>query len=229
MLAANGGKNFARPVATNCSEPCGFGALSPYLNSVAIVQRDDWRQMKQHREGYRMDDNDQQAIEGLFERLARVERQAPPRDPAAEDFIRDRIARQPAAPYFMAQTIVAQKAALGDAQARIEALEAEAQAGSESSGGLFGSLFGGEPSRSPGTIPRVERQPARSGGMAPGRSVGGGFLAGAAQTALGVTGGVLLGNALAGMFGADAEADPAEDLVGQDAFGDDAGLDDFGL
>jgi hypothetical protein len=38
---------------------------------------------------------------------------------------------------------------------------------------------------------------------------GGGFLAGAAQTALGVTGGVLLGNAIAGMLGG-SEAKAAE-------------------
>ncbi|MER8715919.1 DUF2076 family protein [Mesorhizobium sp. M1295] len=38
---------------------------------------------------------------------------------------------------------------------------------------------------------------------------GGGFLAGAAQTAMGVAGGVLLGNAIAGMFGG-SEAQAAE-------------------
>ena len=42
---------------------------------------------------------------------------------------------------------------------------------------------------------------------------GGGFLAGAAQTALGVTGGVLLGNAIAGMLGGSEAkaAEPATD------------------
>lgn len=39
------------------------------------------------------------------------------------------------------------------------------------------------------------------------RGGGGGFLAGAAQTAMGVAGGVLLGNAIAGMFaGNEAQA-----------------------
>ena len=52
---------------------------------------------------------------------------------------------------------------------------------------------------------------------------GGGFLAGAAQTAMGVAGGVLLANAIGGMFGAD-EAQAAE----ADAGADDAGLDDGG-
>jgi hypothetical protein len=45
------------------------------------------------------------------------------------------------------------------------------------------------------------------GGMAPGR--GGGFLAGAAQTAMGVAGGVLLGNMIASAFGGN-EANAAE-------------------
>ncbi|TIU14597.1 MAG: DUF2076 domain-containing protein, partial [Mesorhizobium sp.] len=62
---------------------------------------------------------------------------------------------------------------------------------------------------------------------------GGGFLAGAAQTAMGVAGGVLLGNAIAGMFGGseaqatepaaslpdEAAADPAGD-AGSDGGGD---------
>ena len=38
---------------------------------------------------------------------------------------------------------------------------------------------------------------------------GGGFLAGAAQTALGVTGGVLLGTAIAGMMTGGAQAEEA--------------------
>ncbi|WP_287139182.1 DUF2076 family protein [Mesorhizobium sp.] len=44
-----------------------------------------------------MDRNDQQAIGTLFEKLANVERQTPPRDAEAERFINDQIARQPGA------------------------------------------------------------------------------------------------------------------------------------
>ena len=53
---------------------------------------------------------------------------------------------------------------------------------------------------------------------------GGGFLAGAAQTAMGVAGGVLLGNAIAGMFGGDEAqaAQPAEEAPADEAdFGGD--------
>ncbi|WP_287173828.1 DUF2076 family protein [Mesorhizobium sp.] len=56
-----------------------------------------------------MDRNDQQAIATLFEKLGNVERQTPPRDPEAERFINDQIARQPGAPYYMAQTIIVQE------------------------------------------------------------------------------------------------------------------------
>ena len=59
-----------------------------------------------------MNANDRQAIEALFERLGEVERRSPPRDKEAEAFIGARIARQPAAPYYMAQTIVVQQQAL---------------------------------------------------------------------------------------------------------------------
>ncbi len=55
---------------------------------------------------------------------------------------------------------------------------------------------------------------------------GGGFLAGAAQTAVGVAGGVLLGNALAGLFGGDAQA--AEGDSGVHEGDDDVDADDYG-
>ena len=59
---------------------------------------------------------------------------------------------------------------------------------------------------------------------------GGGFLAGAAQTALGVAGGVLLGNAIASMFGAGAahasESQPQDQTDTSDqSSGDDNGQD----
>src|SRR3954463_8408607 len=64
-----------------------------------------------------------QAIEGLFSKLGEVDRQAGPRDAEADGLIRARITAQPAAPYFMAQTVVIQEQALTTAQARIEELE----------------------------------------------------------------------------------------------------------
>lgn len=184
-----------------------------------------------------MDRNDQQAIEGLFGKLAAVERQAPSRDPHAEDFIRGQIAQQPGAPYYMAQTIVVQEQALEAAQARIAELEAEAARAPQSSGGLFSGLFGdGRRSARSGSVPRIGGAAGYGGqasggqygapmGAQPGR--GGGFLAGAAQTAMGVAGGVLLGNAIAGMFGGNEAQAAEEDTGGEDAGADDGGFGDM--
>lgn len=189
-----------------------------------------------------MDYNDRQAIEGLFGKLSHVESQSGPRDAEADAFIRDRIASQPGAPYFMAQTIVVQEQALNDAQRRIEELEYQLSSRPASGGGFFSSLFGSgtQPARpapqtqgpqgmmpnGPQAGPRnpwgAQPQQAQGFGHAqPAR--GGGFLAGAAQTAMGVAGGVLLGNAIAGMLGGDeaqAAETPAEEPV------DDGGMDE---
>lgn len=172
-----------------------------------------------------MDHNDKQAIDGLFGKLALVEQQGVNRDPEADRFIAERIARQPGAPYFMAQTIVVQEQALNAAQARIEELEHQVR-NAPQGGGVLSRMFGGgaapapAPRRAPATGygagpsqgPSSQGGPFQSGGrQMPGQ--GGGFLAGAAQTAMGVAGGVLLGNALMGMLGGPAEAapPPAED------------------
>jgi len=154
-----------------------------------------------------LNNDDRNAIEGLFRRLSDVERKAPPRDPEAEELIRDEISRQPGAPYYMAQTILVQEHALSIAEQRIRDFEAEIESG-----------------------PRPEQRPRRPWDRQDRNADrGGGFLAGAAQTALGVTGGILIGSAIAGMLGAGAataaEA-PAED-VDQNT-DTDSGSDDLG-
>jgi hypothetical protein len=183
-----------------------------------------------------MDTNDQQAIEGLFDRLAEVERQSPPRDIEAEKYIHDQLARQPGAPYYMAQTIVIQEQALRAAQARMEELEQDASS-RRPSGGLFSGIFGDsrQSSRASGSVPRVGRPqmggPQQPFGQPPQRA-GGGFLAGAAQTAMGVAGGVLLGNMIAGMLGGDeaqASEQEADNAQAQEAGYDDTGFDDGGF
>jgi hypothetical protein len=145
-----------------------------------------------------MDRNDRKAIEDLFAKLAQVARASPPRDADSEAFIREQIAAQPGAPYYMAQTIVVQEQALAAAEKRIDELERRAV-------------------RVPsGAVPSVGRQPEPAEQRA-----GGGFLAGAAQTALGVAGGWLLGNTVAGMFGSDkahaAEGSGAKPEAGHDS------------
>lgn len=155
-----------------------------------------------------MNEQDRQAIERLFLRLAETERQAAPKDAEADAYIKRRIEQQPGAPYMMAQTIVGQSHALEQAQQRIQ--ELEEQAGERSAtanrrGGMFGGLVGGG-GTSPISGPRAGSVPAAGGRSAPipPQQQGGGFLAGAAQTAMGVAGGVLLGNAIGSMFGGSA-------------------------
>jgi hypothetical protein len=182
-----------------------------------------------------MDRQDRQAIESLFAKLDTVEHQSPPRDADAEDFIGEQLARLPHAPYYMAQTIVVQEQALNAAQARIEELEREV--GARRSGGLVSNIFGSrsQPLRSTGSVPRVGRSETTPFQQTP-PTRGGGFLAGAAQTAMGVAGGVLLGNMIAGMFGTDkaqaaepqADNAPADSGDAEDASAD-TGLDDMGF
>ena len=170
---------------------------------------------------------DQQAIDGLFDRIEDVARNSQPRDRDAEALIQQRLREFPPAPYYMAQTILIQEEALRQAQARIEQLEASQRP----TGGFLGGLFGGDE-------PEPQRRPARRGpwdrgqqGYGDRRGQGGGFLAGAAQTAMGVAGGVLLGSAIAGMLtgGAHAQEHSADNATDQDAEQDiDAGGDDFG-
>lgn len=190
-----------------------------------------------------MDYNDRQAIEGLFGKLSHVESQSGPRDAEADAFIRDRIAAQPGAPYFMAQTIVVQEQALTQAQQRIEELEYQLSSRPASGGGFFSSLFGSgtQPARpapqrptAPGMMPGGPQagprnpwgaQPQQAQGFAQQPARGGGFLAGAAQTAMGVAGGVLLGNAIAGMLGGD-EAQAAETPAAEEPAADEAGFEE---
>lgn len=200
-----------------------------------------------------MNHDERQMIDGLFGRLQDAERSAPPRDPEAESFIRDRVASQPGAPYYMAQTIIVQEQALQAAQARIQELEAQGQRANAGGGGLLGSLFGGgsrddrsqgsgRPMGAPAGYGRQNAAYGEPQGGSPwgGRAAaqpsrGGGFLAGAAQTAVGVAGGMMLGSMLGGMFaGGEAqagEADPAADAGGEDMGGADdmGGMDDGGF
>jgi hypothetical protein len=177
-----------------------------------------------------LNNDDRDAIEGLFTRLGDVERKAAPRDPEAEALIREEIARQPGAPYYMAQTILVQEHALSVAERRIQELEAEVEKASR--GDAFGGLFGGRRDRIRGRRDELQDQRQQPGPWErQDRYGGGGFLAGAAQTALGVTGGILLGSAIGSMFGAGAAtaAEPAAPEPDQNAEPEpDTGGDDFG-
>jgi hypothetical protein len=169
---------------------------------------------------------DRRAIEGLFERLREVAHNNPDRDREAEALIQQEGSRSPGAGYYMAQTILVQEQALDAAQRRIAELEEQS---SSNRGGFFDSIFGDGGRQNPrgGRAMQAPRNASSEAGpWDRQRGGGGGFLAGAAQTAIGVTGGVLLGSAIASMFGggeANAAEAPSEDQGGDD--GGDAGGD----
>jgi uncharacterized protein len=147
-----------------------------------------------------MDQNERRIIDDLFERLRKAEEQAGPRDPEAEALIARHVAAQPAAPYYMAQAIVVQQDALARAQARIE--ELERRLAERRSGGFLGGLFGGgEEAEAPAAPARGDQGSQGFGRYQ--RAGGGGFLAGAMQTALGVAGGFLIADALSGLLSPD--------------------------
>jgi len=164
-----------------------------------------------------MDPNERRIIDDLFGRLGEAERRAAPRDSEAERLIQGHLGRQPAAPYYMAQAIVAQQEALASAQARLEQLERELNE-RPAVGGLFGGGESAAP-RSP-TPPHGGPRPsvAGQGPWSRPHGQGGGFLAGAAQTAMGVAGGMLVANALAGLLTPD-QALAAEPGIDEDPSG----------
>jgi hypothetical protein len=172
---------------------------------------------------------DRRAIEGLFDKVASVENQAPLRDADAQALIAEKTAANPAAPYYLAQTVLMQEFALNQAGERIAELEAQA-ARRPASGGLFGGLFGGSSPEPVRPRPRVAQELLNNQQGPWGRQQqGGGFLAGAAQTALGVAGGVMLGSALSGMLspGAAQAEEPAPEDEPQETT-DSGAMDDGG-
>lgn len=178
-------------------------------------------------------------IDGLFSRLKAAQDNSGSRDASAEQRITQHLQSQPAAPYYMAQTILIQEAAVKQLHGQVQALEAEVarlrdenSRQQKSSGGFLAGLFGGggKPAdTAPGNAgwqnndarPQNYNAPSQGYNQAPGygqapaqgygqgynqpapaapRASGGGFMAGALQTAAGVAGGMVLGNMLTGLF-----------------------------
>lgn len=183
-----------------------------------------------------MNHEERRLIDGLFTKLRQAEQQSAPRDAEAERHIAATITQQPAAPYYMSQVILVQEQALSALTQRVEELEhalAERPAGGQ---GFLGGLFGTAPAQAASTArPAGGRQLAAaetagrgwsgSGTAATRPNAGGGFMGSALQTALGVAGGVLLANALTGLFASgDVEAaEPSTGAGGEPDAGDDVG------
>ena len=168
-----------------------------------------------------MQSEEQRLIESLFSRLKQAESQSAPRDAAAERLIEQQLRQQPAAPYYMAQAILIQEAAMKKLNAQVTELEnqlAQAQQqlsqtqqpARQNSGGFLSSLFGGGQRQSAPQQPawnNAPQQPYNAPQQQPyaqqpyGAARGGtGFLGGALQTAVGVAGGVVMADMLTSMF-----------------------------
>ncbi|UVM66271.1 DUF2076 domain-containing protein [Pseudomonas sp. B21-009] len=113
-----------------------------------------------------MNSEEQTLIDGLFGRLKQAEDPAVPRDAQAQARIGEHLQQQPAAPYYMAQAILVQEAALKrldeqNKQLQAELKQAKAQVAAtapSSSGGFLSSIFGSG-TRDPQP---VQNQPAAS-------------------------------------------------------------------
>ncbi|WET09998.1 DUF2076 domain-containing protein [Pseudomonas sp. D3] len=121
-----------------------------------------------------MNSEEQTLIDGLFSRLQQAETDTAPRDAQAEARIKEHMTRQPAAGYYMTQSILVQEHALKslDAQNKQQAQQiqqlqdelqrAKSQAAqpAPSSGGFLSSIFGGGPR----DAQPAQSAPASSGG-----------------------------------------------------------------
>jgi hypothetical protein len=103
-----------------------------------------------------MTPEDRQVITGIFERLQAAE--SHPRDPEAEKLIAELVAKQPYAPYAMAQSVYVGEQALANLNRRVEELEQQLQEAQSrpQSGGFLSSLFGGPKAEPPRQDPRQD-------------------------------------------------------------------------
>jgi hypothetical protein len=139
---------------------------------------------------------DQQAIEELFQYLNRTVAQAGPRDSAADALIQRHVQQgPPGLLYQMAQTLVAQQATINQLRSQLAAYQQEggAPAGFAPPRGAGYRQAHGQPGyQQPGAY-------QQQGWQQQGRQ-GGGFLAGAGQLALGIGGGILGAEVLTSIF-----------------------------
>lgn len=176
--------------------------------------------------------HEQRIIEDLFGKLRQAEHQTGARDPAAEQQIVAAIARQPAAPYYMAQAILVQERAIDTLARRVQALEVEL-ANRPAGDGFLGSQFGAPTPRA--DVPSVTKSgSAERGFQSTGtpadqaNRAGSGFLGSAVQTAMAVAGGVMAANLLTALFAVQdtQAAEPPAEETGPDTEFDEQMMDD---
>jgi len=97
-----------------------------------------------------MQSEEQRLIEGLFSRLQQAESATAPRDAEAERVIQACVSKQPSAPYYMAQAMIIQEAALTKLNQQVQAqqqqiaqLQEQAKNARPQSTGFLAGLFGG--------------------------------------------------------------------------------------
>jgi hypothetical protein len=161
---------------------------------------------------------DQQAIDDLFQHLYQSAAQAGPRDPKAEARIQQYIQQgPPGLLYHMAQTLVGQQAALRQLRTQLADCQQQLrQSGPPAGFAQPGWRGAGQQGYGP-----PYQQPSgwqRSGGQ--------GFLAGAGQIALGVGGGILAAEALSNLFAGDGLFGDDRDDYGDRDYDDRSGNDD---
>ncbi|MCC3717276.1 DUF2076 domain-containing protein [Rouxiella badensis] len=177
-----------------------------------------------------MQSEEQRLIEGLFSRLQQAESNTAPRDAEAERLIQSYVSKQPSVPYYMAQAMIIQEAALKRLNAQVQdlqqqvaqlqnQLQTQAQNSKPQSTGFLAGLFGGggqpqnQQSSGSGPIPGTQQNNGWGNNAAPAQPayqqapptaaaapIGSGFIGGALKTAAGVAGGVVLADMLTGMF-----------------------------
>lgn len=121
-----------------------------------------------------MNSEEQSLIDGLFSRLKQAEADGGPRDVQADQRIREHVANQPAAAYYMAQAILVQEAAVKrldemnrQLKTELEQAKAAASKAPAQSGGFLSGLFGGG-SRDQAPAP-VQQAPSGGGWREPAR------------------------------------------------------------
>ena len=149
---------------------------------------------------------ERQAIVGLFKHIREVADRSGPREPQAQALIEHHMERIPGAAYYLAQVILVQRQALLKAEERLAELERQR-------GAAPGSLAPRPQAAAPQPQPRRPR-----------------FLESAAQTAVGVGGGILLAGAATelarGIFGGGDVS--AGDLFDAHSVGYEEALEDIG-
>ncbi len=143
-----------------------------------------------------MESNEKQLVDALFAKIQQAATQSGMRDAQVETLITEHMQRIPRAAYYMAQTIIIQREAVRQAEARIAELEQQ--------------LANRQSAQA--SVPPQPQQPQQSGG---------GFLEGVAQTALGIAGGVFLTRGIDNLVDSITGADRFfEDVVASDLLGD---------